>query len=70
MKQQPLFKQTLLDLINVKPCNADAFRQGQTWANEKRRLNMTVRKTTGMQHGQQGKGCGESGQRSVITKGI
>ena len=51
MKQQPLFKQTLLDLINVKPCNADAFRQGQTWANEKRRYNMTVRKTIGLERG-------------------
>ena len=71
MKQQSLFKQTVLDLINEKPLDKKAFRQGHNWAECKRRSNMTVRKTISqVQSSLRSKGCGRDRVGSVIAKGI
>ena len=42
-RQGSLFESTLFDMINVKPSRRKAFRQGKTWADEKRRENQPVR---------------------------
>lgn len=42
MQQQLFSPLNLLALINTKPFDAKAFRQGKQWATEKRRQNQAV----------------------------